>query len=555
MPRADGGRRGAPAGRPRAARHRTAVAVAALLVLAIAVVLAVRSGGGDAPTVGSTLDVTVRDPTGSGVLTTGPGAPLRDRTDLLSPASGTGGAPADPGSGEDAGGGSTAGGGTDPGSPGAAAADDGAASGATGTSPAPAPGRVLATVAQLTDTHVRDTASPARVPFLDRLGAPFTPIFRPQEPLTLQTLAAATRTVNALDPQLTVVTGDLVDNDQQNELDAAITVLKGGRVRPFDARSLQGAGNADPFYYRPDVDPPREPGLLAAARTPFTAPGLRGPVAVVPGNHDVLVGGEVQATPALRAVAVGDRRLVTPDPEFARTVPREADAAQAAVNDLLAAGRLPGTTAAVRPDPTRRLLSGDETVRRLAAAGVAGDRDGRADAVRDVGPDVRVILLDDVPRGGTDTGAADPTQLAFLDRALAGAGDRWVLVAFHDPLDRTPRGRAIRDRLARAPRVLATVGGDTHHDRVQPVRTAAGGYWSITTSALADWPQQGRALRVRETAGGGAVLETWKLDTAPDPLGDVARELAYLDAQGGRPGGNAGAAADRNVRLFKPAPR
>ncbi|MEV4420196.1 hypothetical protein AB0L40_09510, partial [Patulibacter sp. NPDC049589] len=184
-----------------------------------------------------------------------------------------------------------------------------------------------------------------------------------------------------------------------------------------------------------------------------------------------------------------------------------------------------------------------------------GDRDGRADAVRDVGTGVRVVLLDDVPRGGGDTGEVNPAQQAFLDRALRTAGDRWILVAFHDPLDRTPNGRAIRDRLASAPRVLATIGGDTHHDRIRPVRTPSGGYWSLTTTALADWPQQGRALRVRATAGGGAVLETWKLDTAPDPLADVARDLSYLDAQGGRPGGNAGTRTDRNVRLFKPAPR
>ena len=57
-------------------------------------------------------------------------------------------------------------------------------------------------------------------------------------------------------------------------------------------------------------------------------------------------------------------------------------------------------------------------------------------------------------------------------------------------------------------------------------------------------------LRVRETAGGGTVIETWMLDTAPDPLADIARELAYLDAQGGRPQHEAGTRLDRNVRLF-----
>ena len=65
----------------------------------------------------------------------------------------------------------------------------------------------------------------------------------------------------------------------------------------------------------------------------------------------------------------------------------------------------------------------------------------------------------------------------------------------------------------------------------------------MQTAALADYPQQARVLRVREAAGGGTVLETWMLDTAPDPLADTARELAYLDAQGGRPQHEAGTPA------------
>ena len=73
--------------------------------------------------------------------------------------------------------------------------------------------------------------------------------------------------------------------------------------------------------------------------------------------------------------------------------------------------------------------------------------------------------------------------------------------------------------------------------------------------SLADWPQQGRMLRVRATPGGGAVLETWAVDTAPDALADEARLLAHLDAQGGRPDGARGTALDRNVRLFHAPPR
>jgi hypothetical protein len=43
------------------------------------------------------------------------------------------------------------------------------------------------------------------------------------------------------------------------------------------------------------------------------------------------------------------------------------------------------------------------------------------------------------------------------------------------------------------------------------------------------------------------------LDHDGGGLAGAARELAFLDAQGGRPKGFAGTPADRNARLFVPA--
>ena len=73
------------------------------------------------------------DPDGDGILARAPGEPLRDRTDLA---------------------------------------------------PAARPGARSRRSRSLTDTHVRDEESPARVPFLDRLGGAFSSTFRPQETLS-----------------------------------------------------------------------------------------------------------------------------------------------------------------------------------------------------------------------------------------------------------------------------------------------------------------------------------------------------------------------------------
>jgi 3',5'-cyclic AMP phosphodiesterase CpdA len=477
------------------------------LVLVAVVALAGCAGGGSlspAARDGSTLQSTWQDPDGDGFLSPGPGEPLRDRADLARAAR---------------------------------------------------PGRTLATLAVLTDVHVRDEESPARVPFLDRLGGPFSSTFRPQEALSSQVLDAAVRAVNAAKPQAALVTGDLIDNAQANELALARTVLDGGIARPDSGgpgyQGVQEASDPDPAYYRPDVDPPRHRGLLDAAQRPFRAVGLRAPWYPVAGNHDLLLAGEIARTASTEAVAVGDRRLVQPDAGL--DVPRSENALTPQLVDSVLSGGLPGRTVRIDPDPGRRELTPAQAIAGLRAASGHGGSGARMDDAFDVGRDVRVIALDTVRRDVGSSGVLAAGQVRWLRAQLAAAGTRRVIVVSHQPLTKVDGGQAALDALDGDPRVVAALAGDSHRNRIVARHTRAGGYWLVQTAALADYPQQARVLRLRATAGGGTVIETWMLDTAADPLADTARELAYLDAQGGRPQHEAGTRLDRNVRLYLPA--
>jgi len=108
------------------------------------------------------------------------------------------------------------------------------------------------------------------------------------------------------------------------------------------------------------------------------------------------------------------------------------------------------------------------------------------------------------------------------------------------------------ERLDHWPRVIAILSGHTHRNRIVARPTPAGGYWIVSTASLIDYPQQARALRLVATAGGGVAIQTWMLDHVfPGPLGRTARQLSFLDAQGGRPEGLAGDHLDRNVTLYR----
>jgi 3',5'-cyclic AMP phosphodiesterase CpdA len=455
---------------------------------------------------GSTLRRTLADPDGDGLLGVGPGVPLRDRTELAPRAA--------------------------------------VASGPRWT------------LAQLTDLHVRDAQSPGRIAFLDRLGPRLGSAFRWHETLSTHVVAATIDAINAARPDAVLVTGDLVDSAQRNELDWALTLLRGGTLRPDSGRAgyqgVQAATIADPLYYRPDVDAPRHPGLLGRATAPLHSAGLTAPWHAVLGNHDILVAGELAPTAATRAAATGDRLLVTPAPALLRRL-RGTAFTRAQVDALLEAG-LDGDALHVAADGARTQLDAPDVVRRLRP----GTRDDRLDYAIDVGDALRIIVLDLVRRDAGSGGLVTAATLGFLQRALAAAGARHVLIACHQPLDATAGGASVLDILDADPRVCAVLAGHTHRNAIAPRRSATGGYWLITTASIVDWPQQWRALRLVATRGGAIALETWTVDHVgrpndEDSLAGIARDLAFLDPQGGRPRHTLGPPTARNVRLHLPA--
>jgi Calcineurin-like phosphoesterase len=432
----------------------------------------------------------------------------------------------------------------------------------TELAPAAPLGRSLATLGHLTDAHVMDAESPARVPFLSQLGQPFNSTFRPQEALTAQVMDGAVRAIDALHPDAVIQGGDLIDNAQENELARGLALLAGGRVDPGSGgrryHGVQEARDADPFYYRPDIDAPRHPGLLGAATRRFHAAGTKAPWYPVLGDHDLLVQGILAPTSLTDGIARGGR-AVWRLPSGLKAPPGASDLAAAAPDGLPDPGLFepliqqllsaPGVD--VPADPHRRELSAATVVGQLRRAASLPRGGELLDYTFDIGKRLRVIVLDLVRREGGSDGLVHEGQVSWLSRQLDRAGDRWVLVVTHQPLTNSVGGSGILALLDRYPRVVAVLSGHTHSNRIEPRKGPGGGYWLISTASLIDYPQQARALRLHETEGGGVALQTWMLDHVPAEIGDISRELAYLDAQGGRPQGFAGDPRDRNVTLFK----
>lgn len=442
----------------------------------------------------------------------------------------------------------------------------------------PPGGRPIACLWHLSDLHLCDAESPARMTHLDRYADPDSPVrsalgdigtYRPQEILTAHVASAMIATANGSSHgplsqfpiSAALITGDLTDNAQRNELDWYDTLINGGTFTPCSGgEHSTWCGVSDPatwdeHYWHPEGPPPgfapdrptrlygypRIPGLLKASRAPLTSHGLRYRTLSVHGNHDALVQGTVVPDAQIRNLALSSRLSFAADTHTPIASVSSAIApigpAQYPLPLKIPADRKHG-------DPARRIVNADEFARTF----------GRQHNywVEDV-DELRIISLDTVNPFGGWQGSIDVEQWNWLKRILAESNSHYVVIASHHPSpsmtnDYAPDGslRILGDALVRLlldyPQVLIWIAGHVHMNAA--IRHGDDGrwLWEVTTSSLIDWPQQGRILEFLDYGDRVAIASTvvdhaspvlWEPSMALDTsaLASLSRLLAANDYQ------------------------
>ena len=448
-------------------------------------------------------------------------------------------------------------------------------------------------IGHLTDLHLADLQSPLRMDFVDAgQWAGHVPYaFRPQEMLATRAVSAAVETLNALEPDVIVQSGDAVDNCQRNEVDSYLAALRGGEVDPLvgephlgplssewpDARVWQPE-RADNVYTS-RFGFPVLPGILEAAAQRHDSAGLRSPWFAVRGNHDVLVLGTARIGDDFDAIGRGGRKPYAPD---AAAAPGLASFLEGPT------GIYSGSARPIPANEARQLLS--------PAAFSAAHRDGKTGAVCghglassedaekagryvvDWGSRYRFIAFDTNNMRGMWDGVLARDQLAWIDDELARAtrDDRLAIMVSHHGSDflandfrmcveEIASPASLIDLLLRHRCAVAWLNGHHHGNQIRLHRRADGsGVAEITTSSIADWPCQVREVQVEELPHGIRITTTMHhAAIAEGPDLDSVAGLARLHHElaanqfwrgAGRPGAT-GERRDRNLILTLPHPR
>ena len=482
--------------------------------------------------------------------------------------------------------------------------------------------KALASFIHLSDLHICDVASPARLEFLDRLADPDHPLsalipyvgtYRAQEFLTTQVLEAMVRAVNEITHapmtgasiDAVVVTGDVTDNAQSNELHWYKTILDGGTVNPksghaekSEAAHSSNSDNYDIHFYHPDGPPagmdadrphtihgfPHYKGLLAASEKEFTAEGVKHKWLAVHGNHDALLQGTAAPTSELNDLVQGSSKLsglksmddlATLFEGFGEVGP----AVYPGVDHL--------NTVEVTADPRRKLVEMKDWVDTHANCGhdhgLDREQSETAYWYRNIGSRVRLIGLDTVNRYGGWQGCIHREQFEWLAELLEASKDKYVVLSSHHPLENLFNGyvpdeiappaleKEVSALLEKYPNVILWFSGHVHDHKIQQRMKSDGthAFWEIRTGSHIDWPQQSRIIEIMKAENDQIVIGTSIVDHAgpllfngtdqelsdPIALAGFSRLLAANDWQRHREGINSfesleGTPEDRNIWLW-----
>lgn len=391
-----------------------------------------------------------------------------------------------------------------------------------------------------------------------------------------------------------------------------------------------------PVANNPFADWPSYPGLMDRAQRPFKATGMKVPTYQVFGNHDNLVQGNAWGSKVFNQIATGCLKPINDDednsgrpnspllgfvlnPNFS-------------TQDFLdMRDAEPRYFMEVPPDPDRRLISKKEHMNLYRSNGRDnGHGFGFVEkAVRKASngfasyysfsprPGVRYISLDTSSEGGvvlvSDKGNLDDPQFRWLERELKKAtrnNELTIVFSHHaassmtaavpdenapgcgtvdpaevpgcdgDPRTSTPihLGTDVNELLHKYPVAVAWVAGHSHENEITPFPAPDGksGFWSIRTSALADWPKQNRLVEIFDNRDGnlsifGTVVDHAAKAEAPadgtsaanmssDDLASLSRAIGYNDNQAGAEACapakcGEGEVEDRNVELLIKDPR
>ena len=452
-------------------------------------------------------------------------------------------------------------------------------------------GRPLAGFKQVSDIHVIDEESPARVEFLDGCGSPFSAAYRVQEPASIQVgnsmlkRLARIRKGPALGMPLKFVvsTGDNIDNNQRNEQRWFIRLLDGDRVNP------NSGGASYDGYTRDNFSQAWSDDDLAAAQRPVYSVGTKVPWYAVLGNHDGLVQGNAYQNPTFEAAATGSVKAFT-SPEGYSDCPDAPEDGPGLQQRLTSA--LAGSDAkAVPADAAREFLDHKELVDSFFETSTKPKGHGLARAPQDpmhgsrggyysfpVGPRVTGISLDTISYDGVANGHIPDPQFQWLigqlkrnSRHYYGEGgkrlrnptgrDRLIVLFSHhssvtlnqpgaDPdgapyhcwaRDSQPEcqdAEGLQELLHRFPNVIAWFNGHEHGNEVRPYSAAprqgpARDFWEVNTASHIDWPQQARIIELawkpgRRGRADSVFIYATMVDHAAKPLPNRARQSTSM---------------------------